>query len=400
MLSRKAALPFVEFVALMALMMSLVALSIDAMLPALSHIDRDLQLKHVNDSQLIVSFLFFGLALGQMFYGPLSDSFGRKPAVCIGISIFMLGCLLSVLATDFETMLLGRLLQGLGLAAPRTITVALIRDLYEGEAMARVMSFSMTVFIMVPMIAPALGQGVLLLFGWRAIFLAILTIGAMILCWFMLRQPETLPRPQRKKFSLLQVRHATREVLVHRVALGYTLASGFSFGAFLAYLSTVQQVLQQQYELGNWFPLVFACLAFSMGSAAYINGRLVMCLGMRLMVWRSLLLMCASSLVFYGIAGYFSGHPPLLVTMIYFAIVLFCTGILFGNMNALAMQPLGHIAGVGAAVVASFSLLISVPLGIAIARCYVGRVEPLVLGFACCGFVALVLVYWAQRPRG
>lgn len=383
----------------MALMISLVALSIDAMLPALPDIGRDLQVVHANDNQLIIALIFLGMALGQLFYGPLSDSIGRKPSVAIGICLFVLGCLLSALATDFQVMLMGRLLQGIGLGAPRIVSIALIRDQYEGHAMARVMSFVMTVFILVPMIAPALGQGILLVSDWRAIFGVIMVLGIIILCWFMYRQPETLLPSRRLPFSLRQVGRAVREILGNRIALGYTFATGFISGAFLAYLSTVQQVFQQQYGLGDLFPLVFAALALAVGSASYVNGRLVMRFGMQLMSRRSLWVLSCVSAVFCVIASFFSGHPPLWLLMAYFGVILFCTGILFGNMNAMAMEPLGHIAGVGAAVVGSMSTLISAPLGIGIGRAYDGSVLPLIGGFALCGFLALVVMSWAEAGR-
>ena len=171
------------------------------------------------------------------------------------------------------------------------------------------------------------------------------------------------------------------------------------FGAFLAYLSTVQQVFQQQYGLGAWFPLVFAGLSFAIGSASYLNARLVLRLGMQLMVGRALRVMAAVSLLFLALAYGFAGHPPLVLLLAYFAVMLFCTGVLFGNMNALAMAPLGHIAGIGAALVGSLSTLLSVPLGIGIARAYSGGVEPLVIGFALCPLLALYLVWWAERRR-
>lgn len=393
-------LPFAEFVALMAAMMALIALAIDAILPALGEIGTDLRVASANDTQLLISLIFIGMALGQLIYGPLSDSVGRKPAVLIGMGIFVLGCLLSALATDFETMLLGRLLQGIGVGAPRTISIALVRDLYQGAAMARVVSFTMTVFIMVPMIAPALGQGILWVADWRAIFMVILALGVMLLLWFMLRQPETLPPERRLPFSLRQVGLGMREIFSNRIALGYTLASGIVFGAFLAYLSTVQQVFQQQYALGDGFALVFAGLSLAIGAASYVNARLVMRLGMQRMSRQALLVICGSSIAFFVLAHGADGHPPLWWLLSYYSLVLFCTGILFGNMNALAMEPLGHIAGIGAAVVGSLSTLISAPLGIGIARAYAGGVEPLVLGYAGCGVVALLVMGWAEGKRG
>lgn len=392
-------LPFSEFVTLMALMMSMVALSIDAMLPALPDIGRDLGAADANDVQLVVALIFLGMALGQLFYGPLSDSIGRKPAVTLGIGIFALGCLCSLLAVNFQMMLIGRILQGVGLGAPRVVSVALIRDEYAGHAMARVMSFVMTIFILVPMVAPMVGQGVLLVAGWRAIFLVILVMGLSVLCWFQWRQPETLVPEKRLPFSLAQIGAAVREILSHRVALGYTLVAGFTSSAFLAYLSSVQQVLALQYGLGDLFPIVFAALALAIGSASYVNGRMVMRFGMQLICRQSLIVLCLVSVAYGGVAYHWAGHPPLWSLLCYFIAILFCTGLLFGNNNALAMEPLGHIAGIGAAVVGSLSTLVSVPLGISIGRAYEGSVMPLIAGFAGCSFASLLLVSWIESQR-
>ncbi|WP_339670173.1 multidrug effflux MFS transporter [Dasania marina] len=395
----KPALPQAEFVALMAIMTSLVALSIDCMLPALPEIGRDLQVSDANDNQLIISLLFLGMALGQLFFGPLSDSLGRKPAVAIGMAVFVVGSLLSIVATDFSTMLLGRILQGIGLGAPRTVSIALIRDMYQGQAMARVMSFIMTVFILAPMVAPAVGQAILLWAGWQAIFVAILLQGLLVLLWFYWRQPETLLPAQRVPFSLVHIKRAIMEVLRNPVALGYTLMAGFIFGAFLAYLASTQQLFQQQYNLGAWFPALFALLALAVGGASFTNSRLVMRFGMQYICARSLWLLTGVSLLFCVVVWQYMGHPPLWLLVLYFLISLFCTGLLFGNINALAMEPLGHIAGVGAAVVGSLSTLISVPLAVFIGGAYQGSVQPLVMGFGSCAAIALLLMRWTEARR-
>ncbi|MDH3451422.1 MAG: MFS transporter, partial [Gammaproteobacteria bacterium] len=201
-------------------MLSLVALSIDAMLPALPAIGSDLGVSDANHNQLVVTMLMLGMAFGQIIYGPLSDSTGRKPAVCLGLVIFAGGCLLSIVATSYPLMLVGRFAQGLGVASPRVVIIALVRDCYEGRAMARVMSFVMAVFILVPVIAPALGQGILLIADWRSIFVTFLLLAVVMLVWFMWRQPETLLRERRAPFSLRRIAGAVREVCTSRAALG------------------------------------------------------------------------------------------------------------------------------------------------------------------------------------
>ena len=387
---------FGEFVALMAMMIALVALSIDAILPALSEIGEDLGVQQENYNQLLIPLLFLGLLVGQLVYGPLSDSTGRKPAVYVGYGVFILGCMFSLAATSFPIMLAGRFLQGLGAAGPRTVMVALVRDKYEGRTMAQVMSYVMTVFILVPVVAPALGQGILFVADWRTIFGAYLGMALVAWIWFALRQPETLAAKRRVPFSFEQIAMAIREILANRVALGYTITAGLIFGAFLAYLTSSQQILQQQYALGTQFPLYFGVLSLAIGAASFSNARLVMRFGMqRLSVW-SLLTVGGLSVGFFPIAYTMAGHPPLWTLMSYLMISFFGIGILFGNLNALAMEPLGHIAGAGASVVGALSTFISLLFGILIGQSYAGTILPLVGGFAMLSIASLLVARWAE----
>ena len=396
---REQALSFGEFVALMALMMSLVALSIDAMLPALPQIAGDLGAESENDRQLVVTTLFLGMAVSMMIFGPISDSLGRKRAIYVGFAVFILGSLVSLFAVNMPMMLAGRLLQGVGAAGPRIVTVAMIRDLYEGRAMARVMSLVMMVFILVPVLAPAIGQGVMFIAGWRAIFAVLLGMALFLSVWFALRQPETLPAARRAPFSLAHVGAAVRETVATRVAFGYTLTAGFAFGAFVGYLNSAQQILQELYGLGERFPLVFGALAISFGAAAYLNARLVMGLGMRPLSQMALRAITVISLAFLPVVWLTGGAPDLWALWIYLAASFFCIGILFANFNTLALAPLGHIAGVAASVVGALSTLIALTLGALIGRAYDGSVLPLVAGFAFLGLVSLATMAWTERGR-
>ena len=380
----------------MATLMSLVALSIDAMLPALGEIGRDLGVGRDNDVQLIVSFIFLGITVGQLAYGPLSDSLGRKPALLAGLGVYMVGCLLSLFSQHFSTMLAGRLLQGLGVAGPRIVAVALIRDQYEGPLMARVMSLAMAIFIIVPIIAPAMGQGILMIASWRAIFGVFLVMAVAVAVWFTIRQPETLPPERRIPFSPARVVSGFREVLTNRTAFGYTVTAGLVFGAFIGYLSTAQQIFQVQYGLGKLFPLYFALLAVALGVASLVNARLVMRYGMKPLSRWALAVMGVLSIGFFIVSYLAAGHPPLAVLVAYLLVVFFCEGILYGNMNALAMEPLGHIAGVGAAFVGALSLLISIAGGTLIGQAYDSTILPLVAGFGVLGFAALAVMHWTE----
>ena len=394
--SKTPAIGLGEFVGLMATLTALVALSIDMILPALPAIGATLGVERANDNQLILSLLFLGFGLGQFFYGPLSDASGRKPAAYIGFVLFTVGCLLALFARTFPMMLVGRFLQGVGVAGPRTITLALVRDRFEGREMARVMSLIMAVFILVPIVAPALGQAILGVSGWRTIFGFYLAMGLLATVWFALRQEETLPSSRRISFSLTRMVAAVREVVTTRRSIAYTIAAGFVFGAFLGYLTSAQQILQEQYVLGAQFPLYFAMLAIAIGGASLVNAGLVMRYGMRALSSWSLRSICVVSIVFTAVASLSSGHPPLWMLMTYLMVAFFGVGLLFGNLNTLAMEPLGHIAGTGAAVVGATSMLISLVLGTWIGQSYNGTVLPLVVGFAVLSACSIVAAWWAE----
>lgn len=392
----KAEPSYVEFVVLMSLMMSLTALSIDAMLPVLPQIGRDLNVANPNSRQLVISIIFLGLALGQLFFGPLSDKTGRKPAIYAGYALYIAGALLSLFAISFPIMLLGRFLQGVGVSAPRAVTLAVVRDRFEGRAMARVMSFIMTTFILIPMIAPSLGQAILLNFGWRSIFGSFILLAVIAMLWFALRLPETLAPENRAPFNLGRIMSSTKEILKIRTSLGYTVSAGLISGAFIGYLNSSQQIFQEQYALGELFPLFFATIALSLGIAFLLNARLVTRLGMRFLVNWSLIIIIGLSLSALIIALLAAGQPQLWFFMAYLMLTFFCVGVLFGNQNSLAMEPLGHIAGIGAAIVGSLSTLISMPLGTIIGQSYNGTILPLIIGMAVLTGLAYLVVRWAE----
>ncbi|MFC4270072.1 multidrug effflux MFS transporter [Sneathiella chungangensis] len=392
-----AKLGFVEQIILLALMISMVALSIDVMLPALFDISRDLKAANPNDRQYVIAAVFLGLAIGQLFYGPISDSTGRKPAIYFGFGLFLLGCLLSIFATNFTVMLIGRLLQGLGVASPRIVSLALIRDQYEGREMARFVSLVMTVFILVPVLAPALGQVILIFAEWRAIFVVLLLLGLATLTWFALRQVETLPPEKRAPLSLRRIWLAVKEVVGTRAAFGYTLVGGFIFSAFLGYLTMSQQIFQDQYGVGEMFAVYFGVLALALGTASFVNARLVMRFGMRKLSYYALVALTLLSGLFVIYTYIHDGHPPLSTLVAFFMVTFFCIGILFGNFNAMAMEPLGHIAGVAAAVIGSITTFVSMGLGTLIAQLYDGTVLPLVASFAVLGGLSLAAMIWTVK---
>lgn len=385
-----------EFIVLLALTISLVALAIDSMLPALSEIATDLGVTNPNDRQMVITVLFAGFGIAQILYGPISDSIGRKPAIYAGFAVFIAGSILAILSQDFTTMLIGRFLQGFGAAGPRTVTVAMVRDRYEGRAMARIMSLVMSVFILVPVLAPSIGQGILLIAHWRAIFWMLLILGIVTALWFALRIEESLPVERRRELSFTRVFRAVAETFRTRVALGYMTATGLVFGAFIGYLASAQQIFQEMFDMGKLFPICFGTLAITFGAASLTNAKLVMRFGMRKLSHRALLGHTILSLVFVAFAFYVDGKPPFLAFMAYMMGAFFLIGLLFGNFNAMAMAPLGHIAGVGAAVIGMMTTFISVGCGAIIGHAYQGTILPLAIGFSVLGVLSLLVTRWAD----
>ena len=388
-----------EFIVLMAMLSALDAMSIDAMLPALQEIGREFAVARENDTQFVVSMVFLGFVIGQLFAGPLSDSFGRKPIAYIGLAIYLAGSLCAMLAISFPMLLGARVLQGVGASIPYVLSMAIVRDQYAGRPMARIMSFITMTFILVPMVAPAMGQAVLLLFDWRGIFACYLGLGALTFAWFALRQPETLKEADRHPFSIWRISGVALEISTTRVTLGYIVAQGFIIGAFIGYLTTAQQIFKGQYGLGPLFPIYFAALAASLGLASFLNGKLVLKLGMLRICRIALCVLIIVSASFAVIALALDGNPPLWALMLYLATTFACVGMLFGNLYAAAMEPLGHVAGIAASVVGSLATLISLPLATIVGQAYDGSVTPLVLGFAILGGCAALAVWWGENGK-
>ena len=382
-----------EFVALLTMMISILALSIDAMLPALGDIARDLELQNPNDAQLVLTSMFLGFAIGQLAAGPLSDCYGRKPVIYAGYIIFVLGCLMSIFTTSFTVMLLGRFLQGFGASAPRIVGIAIVRDGYAGREMASIMSIVMALFILVPTIGPALGQGIMMVSDWRGIFVFILIIAVIAAIWFVLRQPETLNENDKREFSVSGIWTGTVETFSHRSVVAYVVAAGLVFGGFVAYLSSAQQLFQETYDKGALFAIYFALSSLAIGAGSIINSYLVGTYGMRFLCRISLIIAALISVGFMIFAYRHSGVPPFWMFMAWLTAIMFFNGLLFGNLNALAVEPLGHIAGLAAAVFGSVSTLIAIPISAIVGASYTGGVEPLVIG----QIVVCVLSYIIMR---
>lgn len=383
----------IEFIIVMASLMSLVALAIDALLPAITDIGMSINVTDSQNNQLLITMIFLGLGFGQLISGPLSDSFGRKPVIYVGFIVFAFASLVCIFSKNLEMMIFGRILQGIGLSAPRTISIAMVRDRFSGNYMAKVMSFVVVIFILVPVVAPAIGKIMLDSYGWKSIFYSQLVFGLFVMLWLWKRQPETLKVANRKKFKLSLFVSGTKEFIKHKNAVIFTLFSGFITGSFMVYLSASQQIFEKQYHLKEEFPFIFAGLAISIGIATFLNGTLVVRLGMFKLVKIFTVLFTLIPIIYISLF-YGESNPSIYVLITFFAIQFFAIGFLFGNTRALAMEPIGHIAGIGAAINGFFSTIMAVPIATYIGGFLDKTALPLFIGFFICGLIALCLIQY------
>lgn len=390
-----------EFVALIAALFATIAISIDGMLPALPEIAATLSPDAPNAAQLVVTSFVLGMGIGTLFAGPLSDAFGRKRTILIGSGFYCLAALACYFAPTLEVLLIARVLQGLGAAAPRTVAIAMVRDLFSGRDMARIMSFVMMVFTIIPAMAPLMGSGIMSLGGWHTIFLAYIAFSGLTMLWMGLRQPETLPEDRRRPLRVVTLLAALREVLGHRVILVGTVIQALTLAALFATLSSIQSIFEQQFHRSASFPLWFAFIAVMAMSGSMLNSRVVMTLGMRRVVIRTYAGVLGLSLAALTLIG-----SNLLPNDISFAVqVIWCIGLFammgltMGNLNALAMEPVGHIAGMAASVISAIATVGSVLLAIPVGLAFNGTSTPLLGGVAVLSGLALLLSRYGLGAR-
>jgi MFS transporter, DHA1 family, multidrug resistance protein len=384
-----------EFTVLMALLMSVVAISIDALLPALGMISADLQLSNNNHAQYLISFLFIGMAFGQLVCGPLSDAFGRKKILYAGISLYLAGSLICLLSPGFEVILIGRIVQGLGVSGPYVSAMSIVRDKYSGRAMARIMSIIMMIFIMVPAIAPSLGQVILFMSDWRGIFVLYIVYSLTVVTWIFFRLEETLPPEKRIPFHLRNILMGFGEVLKNRLTMCYTVCMGICFGSFIGYLNSSQQIFQEMFGVGKMFTVYFGVLALILGVASLMNARFVEKLGMHYICNRSFACIVGVSTIFLVVN--LMMDVQLWMFLVYAAILFFSFGLIFGNLNALAMEPMGHVAGIASAIIGAVSSVISIILGAWIGQMFNGTLIPIISGFLILGTFSLMIMLSTTR---
>lgn len=386
----------VEFVALFSFITSLTAAAIDGMLPALGMIGVELNVADPRNTQLIITLFVFGMVFGEFLFGPLSDAIGRRKAILLGLAIFCAGSILAMTAQSFEMMLLGRVIQGIGVSGPKIGSRALIRDKFSGDAMARMMSYIYMAFILVPMLAPAFGQLIISVASWRAIFFTYLVMGLIVAVWLMLRQQETLAPANRIPLSFGTLVRNTWLIFNNRKVMAYILALGLAFGALLLYLSIAQSMFQDIYGVGTRFPLYFAMLALGVGVASFTNSQLVMLFGMERLSLMALSAMCVFGGALLLVSFLYNGQPPFVWFLVNCGALLFCFSALFNNLNSLAMQSLGRVAGLGTSLSSALSSLVAVAIAVTLGRFYDLTVYPLAFGFLFAGIVGIGLVLFAR----
>ncbi|WP_199917062.1 multidrug effflux MFS transporter [Parazoarcus communis] len=387
---------FTEFVGFIAACMALNALAIDVMLPALPMLHADFSLTDPNQAQAVIGVYLLGMGASQLVYGPLSDRYGRRPVLIGGLIVFAVAGMLSSLTDSFATLLAARLLQGVGAGAPRVIAVSLARDKYSGAQMGKVMSLAMMVFMAVPILAPSMGQLILLVAPWRWAFGALVIAGAAVLTWTLLRLQESLPEEHRRAISPRAIFGAYRITLTTRTSVGYMLALGLVVGGHMSFITSAQQIFVDVFDVGRSFTLLFAAVAVAMAVAAFTNSRLVHRFGMRRLSLTGLVTLIVLNVIHLGLA--LSGNETLLAFMLLQGGSVFVFGFLASNLNTLAMEPLGHVAGTASSMIGFFSTVTGALIGLMVGHLFNGSVSPLVGAYVVLGSLALVTVYYTERP--
>lgn len=389
-----------EFVVLTASLMALNALAIDIMLPALDNIAEAFGILakagHSNNRQQLVIFSYVaGFGLPQLIFGPLSDRYGRRGILLWVLAAYSLIGAACMFAQSFWILLAIRFVQGISAGAIRVIAVSIVRDKFEGRGMARIMSLVMTVFMAVPILAPALGQMILLVAPWQWTFGVLAIFGALIFIWVLLRLDETLAEP--RPLSWASAGGAYLQVIKSRITFGYMAASGIIFGSLFAYISASEQIFAEVFDREAGFAFWFALIALTLSAANFTNSRLVERFGMRRLSHGALVGFILLSLILV-IVMRLSGER-FIWFMPLFAMIFACFGLIGSNFNALAMEPLGKIAGTASAAYGFVTTTVSAAIGYLIASQYDGSVVPVIMGFFWLGLVALALVAITERGR-
>jgi DHA1 family bicyclomycin/chloramphenicol resistance-like MFS transporter len=388
---------FGQFVALIAAMMATNALAIDSMLPAMPQIGEALGIASANERQWILTAYLLGFGAAQIVYGPLADRYGRKPVLMVGLALYTVFAALCAFSTSFEMLLIARFLTGLGAASTRVLSVSIVRDCYAGRQMARVMSLAFIVFLATPIIAPSLGQGIMLFASWRWIFGVLSIFALVVMAWAAIKLPETQHPEDRIPISVAGVSSAFKTALTDRIAMGYTLAATLVLAGLFGFLNSAQQVFAEVLGAGDIFPLIFAAIAGTMAVSSLLNSRIVGKLGMRKVSHWALIGFIAFAAVHAVIAV--TGHETLLSFALMQAGMMFCFGLTMSNFGAIAMEPLGHVAGAAASIQGFITTIGGAVFGFFIGQLYDGTTIPLTLGFTGFGLAGLLMVLATEKGK-
>jgi DHA1 family bicyclomycin/chloramphenicol resistance-like MFS transporter len=388
-----------EFIAMMAFLMALNALAIDIMLPGLQEIGAALNVENENHRQYVVSAYLIGFGVAQLFYGPIADRFGRRIPMIVGLAIYVVSSLAVVMVPSFESLLLLRFIQGIGSAATRVITVSIVRDVFGGRQMAEVMSLIMMVFMVIPVVAPGTGQVIMLFGDWQWIFVFMAATAMIVGVWMYVRLPETLAAEDVRPFTIKVIFDGFRIVLTNRVALCYTIASTFIFGALFGFINSAQQIYVGIYGLGVWFPVAFAGVALFMALSSFVNAKLVGRFGMRKLSHGSLLGFIAINLIWLVVQLLGPSPMPFALFITFFALAMFQFGWIGSNFNSLAMEPLGHVAGTASSVLGFMGTIGGSIIGAAIGQAFNGTALPMVAGFFVVSVIGLIFVLIGEKGR-
>ncbi|NBN63280.1 multidrug effflux MFS transporter [Pannonibacter tanglangensis] len=390
-------LSFLEFVIMVAALMALNALAMDIMLPALPDIGDALQISHENDRQQILIAYLVGFGGAQLLFGPLTDRFGRRSIILGSLGLYAAASLYALIGQSLDELLVARLLQGIGCAGTRVVAVSVVRDCYAGRRMSQVMSLVMMIFMAVPIVAPSIGQAILLVADWHWIFSTLLIAGVVMLLWTGLRLPETLPAERRRPLELRPVLRSYARVLTNRLSLGYTLATTSIFGALFSFISMAQQIFVDIFGLGVWFPVVFAGVAITMACASFLNSRLVIAIGMRRLSHAAVLMFIAFGLLQCLMQA--TGVQDVWLFTACMAVNMACFGFMGGNFNSMSMEPLGDIAGTASSVIGFVTTLGGAILGFLVGQQFDGTLWPIALACAGYGTLGLGFVLLAERGK-
>jgi len=386
-----------EFMGLAAALMALNAMAIDIMLPGLQQIGAALGVEDPNRRQLVVSAYVGGFGVAQLFYGPIADRFGRRGPLLVGLAAYIVTAFACVFAPSFGLLLALRFLQGIGAAATRVIAISAIRDIFGGRQMAEVLSMVMMVFMVIPVIAPSLGQAAMIFGSWHMIFLLMGFTSLAVTLWAMLRLPETLSPELRRSLSFSSIVQGFRYVLTDRISLCYTLATTAILGALFGFINSAQQIYVDIYDLGTLFPIMFAIGAGLMALSSFTNSRFVGRFGMRRLSHGALLGFLFTTGIWLGLA--LLGPVPFWLFFVLFSVSMFQFGWVGTNFNAIAMEPLGHVAGTAAAVQGFIATIGSGIIGALIGQAFDGTLRPLALGYFALGLASLILVLIGEHGR-